>query len=59
MEFQNDKNNNNFETSSNAQSVNINFSQLEHGINEISSSFWDEINQEMQSNDLPLWRMWR
>ncbi|WP_231425277.1 hypothetical protein [Pedobacter sp. Leaf250] len=29
------------------------------GINDISRAFWDEINNEIASNDLPLWRMWR
>ena len=28
------------------------------GINDISRSFWDEINNEINSNDVPLWRMW-
>lgn len=29
------------------------------GINDISRAFWDDINNEIASNDLPLWRMWR
>ncbi|MBC6110330.1 hypothetical protein ACFOG5_05875 [Pedobacter fastidiosus] len=59
MEFQNDKNFNNPEPTLSAQSVSIDFSKVENGINEISSSFWEEINNEIQSDDLPLWRMWR
>lgn len=59
MEFQNDKNFNNPEPALSAQSVSIDFSKVENGINEISSSFWEEINKEMMLNDLPLWRMWR
>jgi len=35
------------------------YNQTINGINEISSTFWDEINNEIASNDLPLWRMWR
>jgi len=29
------------------------------GINDISRAFWDEINNEIASNEIPLWRMWR
>ncbi|PWS33093.1 hypothetical protein [Pedobacter paludis] len=59
MDFQNDSNFNHTEANLNAQSVNLDFSKLEKGINEISLSFWEEINNETQLNDVPLWRMWR
>ncbi|WP_316808859.1 hypothetical protein [Pedobacter agri] len=51
--------NNNQENESASHHSNKDQNRTISGINDISRSFWDEINNEINSNDVPLWRMWR
>ncbi|RDC58023.1 hypothetical protein DU508_03480 [Pedobacter chinensis] len=59
MEIKNEKNYNSNHNSESVQAVNRDHNLTVAGINDISRSFWDEINNEIAANDLPLWRLWR
>ena len=60
MEINNEKNySTNHESEQVSNAANKEYNRTVAGINDISSAFWEEINSEIASNDLPLWRMWR